>query len=118
MLRLKQVHELYERLRLLYFMEAPEPLHVPPPASDLRWYWLPPGSPLHGATHIDEDGDADSLGLDPYLRRSRRFLTHMLLHELTHIRDPLASCAGRTGTRSARWRREQARLASLGAPLL
>jgi hypothetical protein len=114
----KKVRQLYDRLRLRYFMEAEPPLRVPPLAADLRWYWLPEVSPAHAYSHFDEDGDPCELGLDPALRRSDRFLTSTLLHELIHLRvGPAAEC-GKIGRPSPTWRREQVRLAALGAPLL
>jgi hypothetical protein len=114
---LRKIMARYDRLRSKYFMDADPPLRVPPPASDLRWYWLSEAAKSHGLTHFDEDGDPDSVGLDPSLRRSGRFLLTTLLHELTHMRDPALNC-GKTGCSPAAWLREQGRLAALGAPLL
>ena len=108
------VHQNYESLRRRYFMDAEPPLRVPPPASVLRWSWLSELSPDLGATHLDEDGDPESLELNPWLRRSSRHLRAILIHEMVHMRDPKISC--RVGSR--RWTEETVRLATLGAPIL
>ncbi len=119
-----RVHRLYDQLRLKYFMCAEDPLIVPPPASQLRWYWLAPSSLSHAETAFDADHEVYELGLNVDLRRSRSQLVGALLHELTHIRIYLKApgqvCGHRPGSpaRNVTWRNETIRLAVLGAPLL
>jgi len=109
---------LYDRLRLRYFMDAEPPLRVPPPSSAIRWLWVSERGPNHAVTHFDPEEDPHTVELALDLRRSWRHLRLTLLHELTHMRDPRAGCGSRGGRPGARWLREQARLAALGAPLL
>jgi hypothetical protein len=101
-------------------MDAEPPARVPPPAADLTWYWLPPGSNLIGCMEYDEDDDALAVGLSALIHPFRTLIRETLLHELTHARRP--DIGGRHGSgcgrNSRRWREETLRLASLGAPLL
>jgi hypothetical protein len=114
---IRQVMARYDRLRAKYFMDAEPPYVVPPPATELRWYWLSEKGPNWAVTHFDQDGDADSIGLDPGLRSCSRWLLSTLLHELTHIRNPKLNCGSKSNPPDA-WLREQRRLSALGAPLL
>jgi hypothetical protein len=95
-------------------MGAEPPLKVPPQAAGVAWYWVPSKSGHHGIVHLDEENDVEAIGINQDLRRSTRFLTIILLHELTHLRDPRLGC----GHRCRGWQAEQLRLATLGAPLL
>jgi hypothetical protein len=95
-------------------MGAEPPLRVPPPAAGIVWYWVPSKSGHHGIVHLDEDSEPEAIGINQDLRRSERFLKVILLHELTHLRDPRLNC----GSRSPGWKAEQVRLSTLGAPLL
>lgn len=100
----------YDRLRLRYYMDAADPLRVPPPASDpaLRWTWVrTPG--MWAWTHFDADGDPHLLEL-PF-GQGMRMTRLVLLHELSHIRNPVANCDGRDRW----WRAEGRRLEALGA---
>ena len=110
----KQVHRLYERLRQQFFMDAAPPLRIPPPATEIRWYWLPSGSGLWGCTYFDHEKDPDAIGLCEDLRHSRKFMRLILLHEMTHIRNPKLGC----WHTSRAWKAETLRLAQLGAPIL
>lgn len=38
---LKEIARLYSQLRVRYFLDAAAPLHVPPPAADIYFTWLP-----------------------------------------------------------------------------
>lgn len=111
---LKQVMALYERQRLRYFMDAQPPLHLPPPASELKWEWLPANSPNVAETVFDEDDDPDMIRIAPAFAHLR-FMRPTIQHELIHIRlGPKAQCDS-GGRLSARWRAEVLRLAQLGA---
>jgi hypothetical protein len=64
---------------------------------------------LWAATHLDDDGDPHLIEV-PFGQGSR-VTCLMLLHELSHIRNPRANC----GSRSVWWREEGRRLEGLGA---
>ncbi len=127
-LSLRQVQVLYDSLRRRFFMDADalapgSRLHVPPPASELRWGWLPATSGALGQTDWDQvDGDPETVRLAHY-DRSRSVIRATLLHELTHMRLGYASncgsAVGRHGMRTppagSPWRREAVRLATVGA---
>lgn len=101
---------MYDKLRMRYYLDAETPLRVPPPANDpaLRWAWMKQ-SQLWAATHFDAEGDPHLVEV-PYGQGSR--LTCLIvLHELSHMRNPEAECR-----RSNRWwRAEGQRLEGLGA---
>lgn len=116
----------YDRLRLRYFTDAPPPLHVPPPARELRWAWLPDNSDAMAETLFDEDNDPFELRIRHRWADRWTVLKPTLLHELTHIRlGPQYSCGGwrRVGhkwsgpriSRSSRWHAETLRLVAAGA---
>lgn len=89
-------------------MDAEAPLRVPPTAAELQWGWLADRK-LLACTRFDED-------LDPYLVEIRPHLTPaivrwLLMHELSHMRNPAANCS----KRDRWWRAEALRLAQLGA---
>lgn len=119
---LRQVQDLYDRLRKRYFMDAAPPLHVPPPASELRWGWIPETSGALGETEFDEDGEPELIRLS-HRERGRTIVRGTLLHEMTHMRlGPAAACGstpGRHGLRvlpaGSAWRQEAERLVALGA---
>lgn len=103
----KSIRGEFDRLRIRYYMDAAEPLRVPPPSAELRWAWCR-DTKLWAATHFDED-------LDPHLvevpyGQGNRLTGLMLLHELSHMRNPRANC-GRTPW----WRAEGVRLEAAGA---
>lgn len=99
----------YDRLRFRYYMDAEPPLRVPPPSSDpaLRWAWIT-DTRLWAATHFDADGDPHLVEV-PFGQGSR-LTCLMILHELSHMRNPRAVC-GRRGW----WRAEGKRLEAAGA---
>lgn len=107
----KSIRAEYDRLRVRYYGDAEPPLHVPPPASDpgLRWAWARDPS-VWAATHFDADDDPHLIEV-PFGQGSR-LTCLMLLHELSHIRNPRAVCAARA---DGWWRMEGKRLESLGA---
>jgi len=121
-LSLKQCQQLYDRLRVRYFLDAHEPLHIPPPAAELRWVWLPDNSDALAETVFDEDDDPYEVRLS---HKDARYsvIRPSLLHELTHMRiGSRLSCGGIshawTGVRikrSSMWHAETVRLAGLGA---
>lgn len=81
---------------------------MPPLAAELRWGWLADRSAL-GKTHWDEDHDPHLVeirhGLAPAIARL------VVMHELSHIRNPEAVCS----PPDRWWRAETLRLAQLGA---
>lgn len=101
----------YDSLRKKYFLHPPDHLYTPPRSEELRWLWLPQKSYALGITFFDEDGEPESLALNPWILESTRVIHNILLHELTHMRNPAISCH----TNSAKWRDEIRRLAGLGA---
>lgn len=105
----KAIHRLYDRLRSKYFMDAEPPLMVPPAAKDLIWIWTAERAPYLGQTHFDEERDAFTVELNPMLTRVPRYMRMALLHEMTHMRNPVISCDGK------KWNVEVVRLAQLGA---
>lgn len=107
----RSVRAEYDRLRLRYYIDAEPPLRVPPPAADpaLRWTWTRDIRRIWAATHLDDDGDPHLIEV-PY-GYGPRVTTLMLLHELSHIRNPDADC----GRRRAWWRQECRRLGALDA---
>ena len=118
---LKSVKKRYDRLRRLYFLDAEEPLKIPPTSRSIRWYWLPPTAGFLALTEFDEEWEPTSIGIDPMLGKADAILlTTTLLHELLHIRDPRIGGHSMSGcsTKSSAWKSEVMRLASLGAPLL
>lgn len=110
----KETHRLYDQLRLKYYMDAEPPLQVPPKASELRWVWLPEGSQDFATTDLDEEQEPHTIGLNVELLRSSKLMTYILLHELSHMRDPNITCEGRGKARRP-WLEETVRLAQLGA---
>lgn len=101
----------YDALRKKYFLHPPDPLNTPPRSEELRWLWLPKESYALAITFFDEDGEPESLALNPYILESTRVSHNILLHELTHMRNPKLSCH----RNSAKWQEETRRLANLGA---
>lgn len=101
----------YDRLRLRYYMDALEPLKVPPPSTDpaLRWAWTM-GVHEWAATHFDCDGDPHLIEV-PF-NQGARLTCLMLLHELSHMRNPKAECGVRS---DCWWRVEGRRLEAMGA---
>lgn len=121
-LSLRECQALYDRLRKRYFLDAPEPLRVPPFAAELRWAWLPDNSDALAETMFDEDRDPFEVRLNH--KFSRYTIVRLsLLHELTHMRIGFDySCGGISHRweglripRSSQWRVETIRLATLGA---
>lgn len=106
----KAIHAEYEGLRSRYYLDAEPPLRVPPRASDpaLRWAWASDPR-IWAATHFDLEGDPHLIEM-PFNRGSRLTVL-MLLHELSHMRNPRADC----WRRRAWWRAEGARLEAAGA---
>lgn len=108
-----QMRRRYNDLRRRYFLE-PGGRRVPL-AGELRWVWAAEGSDALGATVFDEDGHPYELHLNRVLldnlftwERER-----VIAHEMTHMRlGPGVSCSARGP--APKWRREQARLTSLG----
>jgi hypothetical protein len=86
-------------------MDAEDPLRVPPPADVVRWAWVHPRSCNMAATHFDEDDDPHLVEV-PH-DGPPRVLSLLLLHELSHIRNPRARC----DPPDRWWREEQRRLA-------
>ena len=98
----------YERLRSRYYMDVEPPLRMPPPATELRWAWTRNPTNL-AATHLDKDGDPHLVEV-PFAV-GERVVTLMLLHELSHMRNPEADC----GQRREWWRAECRRLEAADA---
>lgn len=125
---IRECQVLYDQLRKRYFLDADGALHIPPPASELRWGWLSsvgPESDALAITKWDEDGEPDELYLSAKDAR-RTIIRTSLLHELTHMRlGPDVSCGrwhqsptggGKTVVPyGSAWQKEAVRLASLGA---
>lgn len=110
----------WDRMRRRYFLDAEDPLKVPPLAKEITIYWLPPESPYLGLTEFDEDEDAESLGVSPLVYYSQTHARALILHELTHARDHRIGGKSDSGCmgKGKAWRKETLRLAALGAPLL
>lgn len=81
---------------------------MPPPAAEIRWAWLRDPSAL-GVTHFDEDRDPHLVEIRHGLAPSTARL--VVMHELSHIRNPEARCS----PPDRWWRAETLRLAQLGA---
>jgi len=84
---------------------------VPPPSNDpaLRWTWN--NDPrVWASTHFDCDGNPHLIEV-PDVGVGPRIITLMLLHELSHMRNPDIEC----GRRRRWWREECRRLEALGA---
>ena len=116
-LSLKQCQQLYDRLRVRYFLDAHEPLHIPPPATELRWVWLPDNSDALAETMFDEDGDPFEVRLSARVRWYS-ILKPTLLHEMAHMRiGTKLECGGRLHrvAKTSQWHAETLRLAGLGA---
>lgn len=119
---MREVQRFYDTLRRRYFLDAPAPLHVPPPAVELRWGWLPETAGALALTRFDEDGDPYEVMLSPR-DRCRTLVRGHLLHEMTHMRlGPNYACGSAAGVHGMRvlpahsaWRQEALRLVSLGA---
>ena len=114
----RSVHREYDRLRRRYYLDAEDPLRVPPPAAEVRWAWIAPRSCDMARTHFDPEGDPHLI-LVPH-DAADRVLTLLLLHELSHIRNPGRPNDPRsTGARclpaDAWWRAEARRLAAADA---
>jgi len=105
----KSMRAEYEKLRARYYMDAESPLRVPPPAEDLRWAWTKDTRRVLAATHLDEDGDPHLIEM-PW-GAGERVVALMLLHELSHMRNPEADC----GRRHRWWREECKRLEAADA---
>ena len=107
---LKAVRAEYDKLRRRYYLDAVEPERVPPPSVELRWAWLRVRG-LWGLTHLDEDNDPHlvevAFGAGP------RVTTLVLLHELSHMRNPRSECHRIRADRW--WRAEGRRLEAAGA---
>lgn len=106
----RQIHASFDRFRTRYYMLAEPPLRVPPKASAIRWAWMASNSAL-AWTHFDEDGDPEFVELHPRMQPVPFVMRLVLLHELSHMRNPKASCSHRDRW----WREETRRLAVLGA---
>jgi hypothetical protein len=107
----RQIHATFDRFRLRYYLDAEAPLMVPPRASELRWAWCRDVR-VWGKTHFDvEDGEPHLVELAPQIRNSPSLAGWTLLHELSHMRNPMAQCSHRDRW----WREEVKRLATLGA---
>lgn len=106
----KSIRAEYDRLRVRYYMDADEPMLVPPPSLELRWTWCRDPK-LWAATHFDEDNDPHLVeapfGLGKKLTRC------VLLHELSHMRNPRAVCNEKRA--AGWWRAEGRRLEAFGA---
>jgi len=124
-LTLKQIARLYYQLRRRYFLDAEAlrpgtALHVPPPANEVTFGWLPENSNARAQTDFDEDGTPHLIRFDSK-HTERTVIRELLLHELTHVRlGPDPACggynhAGRNHPGSRAWRRETVRLAVSGA---
>ena len=114
-----QARACYDRLRKRYFMDGQG--ITPPLGKELRWVWLPVGSPFRGAVLFDQEGHPHTLELNMGLLEWPGLLRTTLLHELTHIRlGPTYACPSETRNSRvpAAWKKEAIRLAALGAPLL
>jgi hypothetical protein len=107
----KSIRAEFEMLRRRYYLDAEDPLLVPPAGTDpmLRWTWA--RNPREwAATHFDEDGDPHLIEVPFGL--GARVTSLVLLHELSHMRNPRAEC----GRRADRWwRAEGRRLEAAGA---
>lgn len=104
---------IYNRLRKRFFMEAPNGYIVPPLAKDLIWTWVPRNGGVVAAVLWDDDNTPMAISVSP----KTVTIYADLLHELTHLRlgpKHKKSCRGHSPV----WKREQLRLARLGAPLL
>lgn len=121
-LSLRECARIYDRLRSRYFLCATPPLHIPPPASEIQFSWLPDNSDALAQTSFDEDEEPFEMRFNSkFFRYCIAYET--ILHELTHIRlGPRPSCgafshAWRGGrvARSMAWHRETVRLANAGA---
>lgn len=104
----KSIRAEYDALRRRYYMDAEDPLRVPLAAAELRWAWNRDRS-VWAAAHMDEDGDPHLIEV-PFGLGSR-LTCFVLLHELSHMRNPRAAC----GRQSAWWRAEGRRLEAAGA---
>ncbi len=107
----RSVHRLYNVLRDRYYLDAAPPLCTPPRAESLRWAWMSNRTGEWACTHFDQDGEPETVKISIELRAARHTLQNVLLHELSHMRNPAASC--RRGSRW--WQEETVRLASLKA---
>ena len=121
---LKQLARIYTQLRARYFLdaEAGSALHVPPPANEITFSWLPDNSDSIALTTFDEDDDPFEMRFNSKFMRYT-IAREAVLHELTHIRLGVGpSCGGfshawsgaRVGPSMA-WHRETVRLAQAGA---
>jgi hypothetical protein len=124
---MKEIARIYTQLRAKYFLDS-EPLrpgsalHIPPPAADIYFTWLPENTDALAMTTWDEDGDAFEMRFNSKFAR-RAIVRESVLHELTHIRlGTKHSCGGFShawgGARvsqSMQWHRETVRLAQAGA---
>lgn len=106
----RRIHRLFDQLRRAYYLDAEAPLQVPPTAAGLEWNWTATNSGAWAFTRFDEDGHPYAVELHPDMRRAPNTLRLVLLHELSHMRNPRANC----GAKSPWWRRESARIAALG----
>lgn len=106
---LRSVQSEYDQLRRRYYLGVEEPLRVPPPAAEVRWTWINPRSCDMAATHFDQDGDPH-LVLVPH-DVAPCVLSLVLLHELSHMRNPAARCS----PPDAWWRGEARRLGAADA---
>jgi hypothetical protein len=104
----KSIRAEYDNLRRRYYEDAEPPLHVPPPSSELRWAWNRDPR-VWSATHLDEDDDPHLIEVPFGL--GNRVTSFLLLHELSHMRNPKADC----GRRRKWWRSEGRRLEAAGA---
>jgi hypothetical protein len=110
----KKIHSLFNSLRKRYYLHADPPLRIPPKAEEFQWLWSQRNTGAWAITSFDEDHDVISVELHPEMRRSPNTLRLVLLHELSHMRNPVAEC----GRRSKWWKEESARVAGEGAVTL
>lgn len=101
-----QIRRAFDRFRQRYYLDADPPLRVPPPAADFRWAWIAPRSPDMAATHFDADDDPHLVEIPFGL--PHRVTVLLLLHELSHMRNPKARCSP-----PDRWWREETRRLAL-----
>jgi hypothetical protein len=106
-----RIHKMYDKLREKYYLDAHPPLKIPPKAADLRWLWTAENSGAWAMTSFDEEGDPHTVEIHPTMQLSPNTLELVLLHELSHMRNPKATC----GKKGKWWRDESKRLAALGA---
>ena len=114
----RRVRQTWDTYRKRYFLDGER---VPPLSHEVRWIWLPTGSPDLGETTWDDDNQVCDEALNSGLLLWPDLLKITLLHELTHCRlGPGVQCPsmGKRKRMTAVWRKEQERLAALGAPLL